>query len=58
MSHDDLLKYYSSIITEKIYLVHSDKNKIAFKDELQEMVRQNLKTTKVVAVNKSTKIVL
>lgn len=58
MSHDDLLEYYSSIITDKIYLVHSDKEKNEFKNELQNIISEKLKTTKVVSVNKSTKIVL
>lgn len=58
MSRNDMLDYYSSIIADKIYLVHSDQNKIEFKDELQEYMHKQLKTTKVVAVNKGTKIVL
>lgn len=58
MSREDMLNYYSSIIADKIYLVHSDQNKIGFKDDLQDLIHQKLKTTKVVAVNKSTKIVL
>lgn len=58
MSRNDMLNYYSSIIADKIYLVHSDQNKIEFKDELQEYIHKQLKTTKVVAVNKGTKIVL
>lgn len=58
MNREDLLDYYSSIITEKVYLVHSDQHKIEFKDDLQQKINEKLKTTKVVAVNKSTKITL
>ena len=58
MNREDLLEYYSSIITEKVYLVHSDQHKIEFKDDLQQKINEKLKTTKVVAVNKSTKITL
>lgn len=58
MSRNDMLNYYSSIVADKIYLVHSDQNKIEFKDDLQDLIHEKLKTTKVVAVNRSTKIVL
>lgn len=58
MSRDDMLNYYSSIVADKIYLVHSDQNKVEFKDDLQDLIHKKLKTTKVVAVNRSTKIVL
>jgi metallo-beta-lactamase family protein len=59
MQHDDLLKYYSSINCEKIYLVHSNQDeKISFKKELETELSNKCKTTKVIAVNKSTKITL
>ena len=58
MNREDLLDYYSSIMAEKVYLVHSDQHKIEFKDDLQQKVNEQLKTTKVVAVNRSTKITL
>jgi metallo-beta-lactamase family protein len=58
MSRTDMLDYYSSIVADKIYLVHSDQNKVEFKDDLQDLIHEKLKTTKVVAVNRSTKIVL
>jgi metallo-beta-lactamase family protein len=55
MQHDDLLNYYSSINCEKIYLVHSNQDdKIQFKKELEKVISDKCKTTKVVAVNKST----
>ena len=58
MNREDLLNYYSSIVTEKIYLVHSDQHKLEFKENLQQVINDKLKTTKVVAVNRSTKITL
>ena len=58
MNRNDMLEYYSSINAEKIYLVHSDQHKIEFKEDLQNLIHEKLKTTKVVAVNKGTKIVL
>lgn len=58
MNRNDLLKYYSSIVADKIYLVHSDDNKISFKEDLQEMLSKELKTTKVIATNRSTKITI
>lgn len=53
-----MLNYYKSINCEKIYLIHSDNNKIEFKNELQEAINDCLKSTKVVAVNSGTKITL
>lgn len=58
MNRKDLLQYYSSIVADKIYLVHSDNNKIGFKEDLQELLSEKLKTTKVIATNRSTKITL
>ena len=58
MGREDMLNYYSSIVADKICLIHSDQNKIEFKDDLQNLIHEKLKTTKVVAVNRSTKIVL
>lgn len=61
-SHCDrggLLKYYSEINAEKICLVHSEqKSKIEFSKDLQEEISKKCKTTSVVAVNRSTKILL
>lgn len=59
MQRQDLINYYKSINCEKIYLVHSDNDsKVDFKNDLQDAIFDCLKTTKVVAVNRSTKISL
>ena len=56
MQRNELLNYYSSIVADKIYLVHSDKNKIEFAQDLRNKISDKLKTTKVICVNRSTKI--
>jgi metallo-beta-lactamase family protein len=59
MQHDELLMYYKNVANngcDAIYLVHGDDGKIAFKKELEEEIRKINKTTKVVAVNKSTSV--
>ena len=54
---DMLLNYYSSIIADKIYLIHSNMNdKIEFKSDLEKEISKKLRTTRVVAVNRSTVI--
>lgn len=59
MQHDDLLKYYAGIKTEKIYLVHSNQDsKLMFKQELEKRLAENCRSTRVIAVNRSTKITL
>lgn len=59
MQREDLINYYKSINCEKIYLVHSDPDsKLAFKEDLGAAIADVLKSTRVVAVNKSTKITL
>lgn len=58
MQRRDLINYYKSINCEKIYLVHSDNNKIEFKNDLQGAIVDCLKSTKVVCVNKGMKITL
>lgn len=58
MQRKDLINYYKNINCNKIYLVHSDKNKIEFKQDLEKAINDCLKTTKVVAVNNGTKISL
>ena len=58
IQRDQMLNYYKSINCEKIYLVHSDNNKVEFKNDLQEAINDCLKSTKVVAVNSGTKITL
>lgn len=58
MQRNDLINYYKSINCEKIFLVHGDSNKIEFKHDLEDVISDCLKSTKVVAVNKGTKISL
>ena len=59
MQHKDLLNYYSSINTEKIYIVHSNMDsKLLFKEELEKELERKNKSTRVIAVNRSTKIKL
>lgn len=58
MGREDMLEYYSNIVAEKVYLVHSDQHKVEFKDDLQDLIHKKLKTTKVVATNRSTIITL
>ena len=58
MQRNEMLNYYKSIDCEKIYLVHSDSNKIEFKHDLENAIADCLKSTKVVAVNSGTKISL
>ncbi|MFA6677367.1 MAG: MBL fold metallo-hydrolase [Bacteroidales bacterium] len=61
-SHADkkcLKRYYSMINTEKVCLVHSEqKSKILFAEELREAISNNNKTTKIVAVNGATSILV
>lgn len=52
----DLINYYKSINCEKIYLVHSDNNKVEFKEDLQNAISDCLKSTRVICVNKGMKI--
>lgn len=59
IQHDDMLEYYSEINCEKIALVHgnfADKEK--FSKELQEVIADKNKTTKIVCVNSSTVLTL
>jgi metallo-beta-lactamase family protein len=56
MQRKDLINYYKGINCDKIYLVHSDKNKIEFKQDLERAISDCLKSTRVVAVNSGTKI--
>lgn len=58
MQRNEMLNYYKSINCEKIYLVHSDLNKIEFKHDLENAIADCLKSTKVIAVNSGTKISL
>ena len=56
MQRKDLINYYKGINCEKIYLIHSDKSKIEFKQDLEQAINDCLKSTRVIAVNKGTKI--
>ena len=57
MQYNSLLNYYKNINTDVIYLVHGNMDiKISFKKDLEiELAKMN-KTTRVVAVNKGTKV--
>ena len=53
----DLINYYKSINCDKIYLVHGDdKSRAELKEDLGTAIADCSKTTRVVIVNKSTKI--
>ena len=57
MQYESLLNYYTNIANngcEIIWLVHGDKNKLQFKEALENRIRKILKTTKVVATNRET----
>lgn len=59
MQRNELINYYKNINCEKIYLVHSDmKDRIELKNDLQNELSNMCKSTKVVCVNRSTKISL
>ena len=57
MQCEQLLSYYTNLAnngTEVIWLVHGDKGKLQFKEELESRVNQIYKTTKIVATNRDT----
>ena len=59
MQREDMLKYYSSMHTGKIYLVHGDMNaKISLAKDLKEKIANNSMSTGVCVVNKGTTITL
>jgi metallo-beta-lactamase family protein len=59
MQHDSLVKYYSSIQCERIYLVHGDKPaKDMLCTDVAEALAKNDNTAKVVAVQKNFEITL
>lgn len=59
IQHDDMLKYYSEIICDKLCLVHGEyKSKCAFGKELQEEIYRKNKTNKVVVANRSTSLLI
>lgn len=59
ISHEEMLKYYSDMNCNKIYLVHgSQDRKEAFKPILEEEISRKNKTTKVVIPDSETKMYL
>ena len=58
MQRRDLINYYKGINCDKIYLVHGDKHKIEFKQDLEQAISDCLKSTRVISVNKGTTIKL
>lgn len=59
MQRDDLLDYYSSIRAEKIYLVHSNMDdRLVFKADLEKVLGDQCRSTRVIAVNKGMKITI
>ena len=59
IQHDDLVKYYKSINCEKIYLVHGDEQaRLELKEDLEDALTDCCKSTRVIIVNKGTKISL
>lgn len=57
MQRRELINYYKSINCDKVYLVHSNNNsKLEFKEDLEKAIADCLKSTRVIAVNKGTKI--
>lgn len=59
MQHNDMINYYKSINVEKIYLLHGDEQaRLEFKEDLEKAIGDCCKSTKVVIVNKGTKISL
>lgn len=59
MQHSDLINYYKSINCEKIYLVHGEEQaRIELKEDLEKALADCCKSTRVIVVNKNTKISL
>lgn len=57
MQYEQLMNYYVNLANngcDVIWLVHGDKGKIKFKEELDKRINKIFKTTKVVATNKDT----
>ena len=57
MQYEQLMSYYTNLANngcEIIWLVHSDKGKLTFKEELEKRINKILKTTKVIATNQDT----
>ena len=54
-----MINYYKSINCEKIYLCHGDEQaRIELKEDLEKAIADCCKSTRVVIVNKGTKISL
>lgn len=59
IQREDMIKYYKSINCEKIYLCHGDEQaRIELKEDLEKAIADCCKSTRVVIVNKGTKISL
>lgn len=59
MQRTELLNYYSDINCEKVILVHSNQtSKLNFAKDLQNEISKKNKTSKVIATNRSTEILL
>lgn len=59
MQRNELINYYKSINCEKIYLVHGDMQaRLELKEDLEQEILKNCKSTRVIVVNKGTKISL
>lgn len=57
MQYEQLMNYYVNLSNNGcnvIWLVHGDKNKVKFKEELEKKVSKIFKTTKIVATNRDT----
>ena len=57
MQYEGLLSLYTNLAnngTDVIWLVHGDKNKLKFKEDLEDKISKIYKTTKVVATNRDT----
>lgn len=59
MQRNDLINYYKSMNCEKVYLVHGDENaRLELKEDLEKALADCCKSTRVIIVNKGTKISL
>lgn len=59
MQHDNLVNYYKNLNCEKIYLCHGDEQaRIELKEDLEKALADCCKSTRVIIVNKGTKISL
>lgn len=59
MQRNDLINYYTSLNCEKIFLVHGDEQaRLELKEDLEKALADCCKSTRVIIVNKGTKISL